>query len=101
MGGRFAFTIEALEPHLPLPRGLEAVQQQKQQGAGESAGGREDGKEDAGYTGRGWELMPSGRVAHLRAYVEEVALKSGFEIDAVCLRVITVHVCVSRAVRDV
>lgn len=73
-GGRFALTIEALEPHLPLPEALAQLQRASAVGAA---------ADDDEFRGRGWELMPSGRLAHDRWHVERAALAAGFEIDAV------------------
>ncbi len=48
---------------------------------GGKSGGGDDGDEHSGW--RGWELLPNGRVAHLRGHVEEMALGMGYEIEAV------------------
>ena len=74
-GGWFALTVEALEPHLPLPAALRDLDQAER---------RAPGPGDASdYQGRGWELLWSGRVAHLRGYVEQVAVAAGFRVAAI------------------
>jgi predicted TPR repeat methyltransferase len=73
MGGRFAFTIEALEPHLPLPALLARQHGREEWGGNDSR---------HAHGSRGWELMPNGRIAHERLHVEALALELGFEIEA-------------------
>ena len=63
-GGRFAFTVEALEGK----RGSDGEERKR------------DGEEPGA---RGWMLLGSGRVAHSRRHVEEAALGAGWLVDAV------------------
>ena len=89
-GDLLALTIEGLEAHLPLPARLERLfhnesSRSSADVAHDGVGGVDGGLHGDGGEpwGRGWELMPSGRIAHLRSHVEHLSLARGFEIAAV------------------
>ncbi|EKX52088.1 hypothetical protein GUITHDRAFT_161298 [Guillardia theta CCMP2712] len=74
-GGIFTFTVEALEAHLPLPYASSRSDDHVEIDAGDPL--------DQEIHTKGWAILSNGRVAHERAYVDRLARKFKFLVEAV------------------